>query len=71
MTEQTIKDLDFEFVKEYLHDQFKTRRYKKGVLEVEFTYENDELKTFDLTIQEINCKPIKLADLRMLDAILN
>jgi hypothetical protein len=71
MTEGQIKKLGFKLVKQYEHDQFNTNRYQKGLLEVEFTYEGEELKTTDLTIQEINCIPITFNDLDELDTILN
>ena len=38
MSEQEVKEIGFELVKQYEHDQYNTNRYKKGMLEVEFTY---------------------------------
>ena len=69
MTEQQIKGLGFEMTKQYEHDQFTTRRYRKGVLEVEFTYEGDKLHTHDLTMKEINCQPVSFAELQALTHI--
>lgn len=70
MTEQDLKELGFEFIKEYEHDEFHTKRYSKGVLEVELTYEKEELKTCDLTISELNCKPITLDEMKVITPIL-
>ena len=52
MSEKQIKKLGFILVKEYNHDQFTTRRYKKGVLCVEFTYEGKKKESVDFTIDE-------------------
>ena len=70
MTEQDIKRLGFEMTKQYEHDQYTTRRYQKGALEVEFTYEEGELVSNDLTITEVNCLPISLKQLEALTPIL-
>jgi hypothetical protein len=70
MTEQQLKGLGFEITKQYEHDQFHTNRYVKGVLEVEFTYEGDKLLTCDLTISEMNCKPVTLDEMKALTPIL-
>lgn len=69
MTEEELKGLGFELTTKYKHDQYHTNRYAKGVLEVEFTYEGDELKTCDLTILECNCKPVTLEFMKVLTAI--
>lgn len=71
MTENEIRDIGFDLVKEYNHDQYITRRYQKGALEVEFTYKDNTLVTCDLTIQEINCLPITKDELIQLNKILN
>jgi len=71
MTESDIKEIGFELVKKYEHDQYFTHRYKKGKLEVEFTYENNKLVTRDLTVGEINCLPITKTELQQLNGILN
>lgn len=70
MTEQELKGLGFELTKRFQHDQYHTNRYAKGVLEVEFTYERDELLTCDLTISGINCKPVTLEEMKVLTPIL-
>ena len=70
MTEVQLKQLGFKLIKQYEHDQFNTNRYSKGCLEVEFTYESDKLESVDLTIQEVNCKPVTLADMKALTPIL-
>lgn len=71
MTEKEIKDIGFKLVKQYSHDRFKTNRYQNGILEVEFTYENEKLVTVDLTAEEINCLPITKNELQQLNKILN
>lgn len=71
MTENEIKEIGFELSKQYTHDQSKTNRYQKGILEVEFTYESEKLVTVDLTVEEINCLPIAKNELQQLDKILN
>ena len=71
MTEQDIKEIGFNLVKQYQHDDFHTNRYRKGLIEVEFTYKNDELLTIDATISEINCIPVNKSDLQTLDKIIN
>lgn len=71
MTEPEIKDLGFEKVKSFPHNQFITNRYEKGVLEIEFTYVHDKLVTCDLTIEEVNCFPITKREIIELDNILN
>ena len=71
MTENEIKETGFELVKQYKHDQFKTNRYQKGILEVEFTYKDKKLITVDLTMEEVNCLPITKIELQQLNKILN
>lgn len=71
MSEQEIKGIGFELTKQYTHDQFKTNRYQKGILEVEFTYKDKKLVTVDLTMEEINCLPITKEELQQLNKILN
>lgn len=71
MTEQQLKGLGFELTKQYEHSQqYHTNRYAKGVLEVEFTYEGDKLLTCDLTISELNCKPVTFEEIKALTPIL-
>nr|BFF39054.1 hypothetical protein BACY1_08590 [Tenacibaculum mesophilum] len=73
MTEPNVKKAGFEFEKEYEHDQFYTRRYKKGVMQVEFTYlsEKSTLENVDLTIDEVIAETVDYKELLMLDMILN
>ena len=71
MTEKEIKEIGFVLVKKYKHEQYNTNRYQKGVLEVEFTYEETTLVTCDSTIEEINCLPITKIELEQLNKILN
>ena len=70
MTENELKGLGFELTQQYEHDQYHTNRYAKGVLEVEFTYESDKLLTCDLTISELNCKPVTFDEMKALTPIL-
>lgn len=70
MTELELIELGFKCEKEYTHDQYHTNRYVSGVLSIEFTYEDDELKSVDLTISEVNSKPITLAEMKVLTPIL-
>ncbi len=70
ITEDQLKSLGFQFEKEYSHDQFYTKRFKSGNLEVELTYEDGKLVSQDLTSEEINCLPISFEDLKVLTPIL-
>lgn len=71
MTEQQAIQLGFELKKEFLHDGFKTRRYRLGVIELEFTYWSDgELNSVDVTIEEINCMDVDLSKLEKLVDVL-
>ena len=69
MMEKQIKGLGFEMTKQYRHDQFNTNRYRKGALEIEFTYEKDKLVTCDLTVSEIYCKAITFKEIKALALI--
>lgn len=71
LTEYSIKFLGFKLVKKYEHDQFFTNRYKKGCLEVEFTYDDKDLISLDVTIDEVIGLPINKNELKTLDNILN
>lgn len=71
VSEKEIKQIGFEFVKHYDHDQFKTNRYKKRRLEVEFTYKDEKPVALNLTMKEVNCLPITKSELQQLDVILN
>ncbi len=59
--------------KHYEHDEWETLRYKKGVLELEFTYriDNGKLETVDITIDEVVGMSVTENDVRHLDRILN
>ncbi len=73
MTENQLELLGFDLVKTYTHEEWHTRRFAKGTLEVEFTYLsiNEKLETVDVTIEEVNCLPISLEEIKKLDQILN
>jgi hypothetical protein len=68
--EQKIKEIGFKLIKTYKHDQFITNRYNKGDLTVEFTYEGDELISFDLTISEVNYMPIIIEEVEKISELI-
>ena len=70
MTEEQIKELGWNLVKQYNHDQYHTNRYKLGCAEIEFTYEGKELITCDVTISELNCMPISFNQAKSLTELL-
>jgi hypothetical protein len=70
MTEQQIKELGWELVKQYNHDQYHTNRYKLKCMEIEFTYEGEVLLTHDLTITELNYMSISLKQAKLLTQLL-
>lgn len=66
--EEKIKDLGFTFHKEYSHDQFLTRRYRKGIIEVELSYEFGDLIAQEVTAY-IDCQPATFAEIQALTHI--
>ena len=70
MTENQIKELGFVLEKQFNHDEFNTNRYRKGALEVDFSYEGDKLLSCDLAISEINCLPVTLEEMRAIVPVL-
>ena len=70
MTEAKIVELGFIKQKSYKHDEYSIKRYKKGVLEVEFTYRGLSLLNVTTTIDE-DCFEVDELDLNKLDNILN
>lgn len=66
ITEAQVEALGFEIVNEYPHDQFFTRVYGKGMIQVDFTYKNYFLQTVDLSIEEGQCLPFQLDHLTQL-----
>lgn len=70
MTEAHLIVLGFYCTEEYSHDQFHTKRYTKGVLYVEFTYEGEKLLDTELSIEEVIGKPVTLKDMQALTPIL-
>lgn len=66
-----IEDLGFEHVKSYPHDDFYTKRFKKGIIQVEFTYRDDKLYSVDVTIDEVVGMEMSFEQLRTIDEILN
>lgn len=73
MTEENLKKLGFVFSKQYPHDRFFTKRFKKGCLYVEFTYikKTKEIATIDVTVDEVNVLPITFSEIEQLNKILN
>jgi len=73
LNQLTIENYGFILTKHYDHDDWETYRYKKGVLELEFTYrlDNGKIESIDLTIGEIVGIEVSLSDLKDLDRILN
>jgi hypothetical protein len=69
MTKKKLESLGFEKVKEYYHDDYFTERFRNGELEVELTYEKGQLITCDLTMDEVNCKPITEKEIQVLTPI--
>jgi hypothetical protein len=73
MTENQIELLGFDFIKSYSHDEWWTRRFKKGLMQIEFTYKNidNSLEMVALTIDEVVGMPITIEELKTLDLIIN
>ncbi len=73
MTEEQIRQLGFQLEKHYTHDEWETFRYKKGVIQIEFTYEikSGKIDTVDVTIDEVIGKEMGFTNLLKLDRILN
>jgi hypothetical protein len=69
MTETDLKDLGFSFLKEYDHDQFHTKVFKKGPLEVDLTFEDGKMINSDFTIEEVFCQSITLDELKILSTV--
>lgn len=70
---QELADLGFELIKSYTHDNFVTQRRKKGVLQIETTWQmpSGKFENQDLTIDEVNSISFKKKELIKLDKILN
>jgi hypothetical protein len=62
MTENDLKELGWEFVKQFKFnsDKWKLNRYQRGCMSIEFVYQNGELVACELTITELNCTPVNL-----------
>lgn len=66
MTEQNLIKLGFKKLKEYTHgddNEYFTKVYQKGILQVDMNYLDGSLSDYDLSIEGINCTPITLAEL--------
>lgn len=70
VTEEQIKEIGFKLTSRHKHDHYHTNRYKLGCLKVEFTYENKQLLTCDLTISELNCMPISFNQIKQIAELL-
>lgn len=77
MTEMQVYELGFQCKNQYVHDDFNTNRFVKGLIEVEFTYEGGvinsggKLVSVDITMDEVIGKEVTLDQLKQLDNILN
>lgn len=65
-----ILALGFTLDREYPHDQFHTKCFKNGLLEVDLTYLGEKQVSQDLTIGEENFIPIEFPQLEALAPIL-
>jgi hypothetical protein len=63
MTEEQIKVLGWELVKQYEHDEYQTYIYKFGCMEIELTYEGKEVVTADVSISELKSMSLKQAEI--------
>lgn len=71
MTEIEIKEIGFVLIKSYDHDRFNTSVFKKGIIEVDFTYDNKKLLDVNLSLDDVSCLTINNTELKHLDNILN
>jgi|GEM_PF-3249562 len=73
LCESIALQMGFSLDKHYEHDEWETLRYKKGVLQLEFTYriDNGKIETIDITIDEVVGLSVSENDVRHLDRILN
>lgn len=70
ITETNVQAIGFVFLKEYSHDQYFTKVFQNGILQVDFTYEDKQLINVDLSIEEAQCLPISIEQLHQLRIIL-
>lgn len=70
MSEQQLIDIGFVLIDQYAHDEFHTKRFKKGIMIVEFTYDANTLLTSELTLDELYCHPVSFAEITQLDPVL-
>lgn len=68
--EAQIKEIGFKLYDNYKHDNYRTKIYRKNCLKVEFTYENEQLLTCDLTIHELNNMPISFSEIQNVTKLL-
>lgn len=68
-----LEKIGFKKTEQFDHDDFFTTRYVKGIITVEFTYEEaGKLLTTELTVKEINCMNIdNILPVSLMDAVLN
>ncbi len=78
ITELDLFLLGFQRVKQYVHDNYNTDRYRRGSIQVEFTYKGGhlnsggELESIDMSIDEIvGCEIPTLNELKTLTQVLN
>lgn len=73
MKENDLIKLGFKLIKTYGHDQYNTKKFKKGFIELELTFvtATQKLENMDVTIEDINMLEIDITELIALDLILN
>jgi|GEM_PF-1997547 len=71
MTENSIQKIGFELVRRYKHDEFNTNKYKKGCIEIEFTYEGKSSAGVDVKLGEMDWRTFYFNEVVKLDELLN
>lgn len=69
LTEDQLVSMGWVFDREYNHDQYNTKRYKLGFMEIEFTYEGEKLVTCDLSMKEVQMIPINFNQAKKLTEV--
>lgn len=71
MKPEHLLKLGFEFVKEYDHDNFHSKEFKKGFIIACITYKDGQYLTWNIEIEKIHFKWVSFPELKKLDKILN
>lgn len=69
MTEQQLKELGFELHAEYPNDDFITRKYRKGEIQVGFFYNSGRLAFSTLDILDVNLQDLTIEEMRVITPI--